>query len=94
MHERSNVNIKASGGGLETMKSTTKLGEDIFLVGLVAQAASYVVFMGLLFHAHRGARKDRAITGQEPWWRVIWLLYFSSFFILVSSLLRFTTFVE
>jgi len=80
--------IQAAGGGMEVQEKTRTSGEHIFLIGLIAQTASYVVFMGLLFRAHWGVRKEVTFTGRERWLKIVWLLYFSSFFIVIRSAYR------
>lgn len=69
---------------------TANTGARVFLVGLVLQTASYVIFLSMALWAHLSIRRSKESTGREPWWKIIWLIYFSSIFILVSLLLRFS----
>jgi len=80
--------IQASGGGLEAIKSAAKLGSWILLTGLITQAISYVMFIALLVHSHRRIAKNAETMRQGNPIRVIWLLYFSSLFIVIRSLYR------
>jgi hypothetical protein len=65
-------------------QSSVKAGAKILLVGLILQMVSYVCFIVLVLAAHRKIRQDPMITGLERWWKIIWLLYFSSICIMVS----------
>ena len=80
--------LQGGGGGLQTSHNptTSKIGVRTLLVGLVLQLISYACFVVMLIHAHRKIVKDARTSGLEPWWKIIWLLYFSSVCILVSYL--------
>ena len=80
--------LQGGGGGLQTSNNptTSKIGVRVLLVGLVLQLISYACFVIILAHAHRKIVKDARTNGLEPWWKIIWLLYFSSVCILVSYL--------
>jgi hypothetical protein len=80
--------LQGGGGGLETSnnRTTGKIGVRILLVGLVLQLISYACFVVILVHTHHKIVKDARTNGLEPWWKLIWLLYFSSVCILVSHL--------
>jgi len=82
--------VQAGGGGLESSKdqTTVKAGVRVLLIGLALQTASYVLFIVLVAHAHHKIVKSALATGSEPWWKIIWLLYFSSFFIMIRCIYR------
>jgi len=82
--------IQAGGGALEAFHnaSVVKIGAHTFLAGLALQTVSYVVFITMVLNAHRSIKKSGEFTGKERWWKIIWLLYFSSAFILVRCAYR------
>lgn len=82
--------IQGGGGALQTSHnvSTGNMGAHVFLIGLALQTVSYVVFLGMVISAHRSIKKSGESTGQEEWWKVIKLIYFSSAFILVRCAYR------
>ncbi|KDQ62161.1 hypothetical protein JAAARDRAFT_30065 [Jaapia argillacea MUCL 33604] len=82
--------VQSGGGSLETSKNTNvqKTGSNIFLAGLIAQAASYVLFMVLLFHAHRKIVGSGEYSKNEIWWTAVYSVYFSSVFIVVGCIYR------
>lgn len=69
-------------------------GAHIFLVGLVLQTVSYVVFLFMVLRAHNSIKRSKESTGREPWWKIIRLIYFSSVFILVSLLFAFVNYLS
>ncbi len=88
--------LQASGGSANP--SMTQLGDRLFLVGVILQGVSYVLFTMLLTYAtwlviREGARsgagqlQDRKIMGLEkPVFGLVAGLYFSSIFVIVSTL--------
>jgi len=82
--------VQAGGGALEVSHNaaTANTGAQIFLVGLVLQAVSYVIFLSMALWAHLSIRKSKLSTGREEWWKIIWLIYFSSVFILIRCVYR------
>jgi len=82
--------VQAGGGGLESSSNQTsvKAGVRVLLIGLGLQTASYVLFIALIAHAHRKIIKDGMTNGSEPWWKIIWVLYFSSLFIMIRCVYR------
>ena len=80
---------------MEVQAGTATAGRNIFLVGIIAQGLSYVVYDFLVATSHRGVYQDAQRKGEprnEPWWRVFKLIYFSSVFIIVCGTLAFFTF--
>ncbi|EPQ56237.1 RTA1 like protein [Gloeophyllum trabeum ATCC 11539] len=88
--------LQASGGGLTAMNSLAKLGNDIVLVGLILQALSYVFFIFVAVRAHRSVVRSspRSSVHKEAWWRVLWVLYFSSIFVLIRCIYRIVEFAQ
>ncbi|KZT21572.1 hypothetical protein NEOLEDRAFT_1181582 [Neolentinus lepideus HHB14362 ss-1] len=90
--------IVGGGGGLTASRDehTAKLGNTITLIGLVAQAISYVFFLCVAFNAHyRVVRASpRSSRYEEEWWKAIWLLYFSSVPIIIRSIYRVAEFAQ
>jgi hypothetical protein len=82
--------IQAGGGGMQSSsnQSSVKAGVRILLIGLGLQTASYVLFIVLVWHAHRKIIRDGMTMGSEPWWKIIWILYFSSVFIMIRCIYR------
>jgi hypothetical protein len=80
--------IQATGGsmGASNTISTQRLGSHIVLVGLTVQTVSYILFIALCGRAHLSIRKEA--SGNESWWRIMWLLYFSSVFITIRCIYR------
>ncbi|KDQ62159.1 hypothetical protein JAAARDRAFT_76148 [Jaapia argillacea MUCL 33604] len=63
-----------SGGGSIGIVNNIKVqnaGSAIFLGGLVAQTFSYVIFLGLLTHAHRKIVKSGEYSKNEIWWTAV-----------------------
>jgi len=63
-----------SGGGMQATASLATLGARIFLIGLILQAISYVLFVMLLITAHHKFSKKGKFSGSEPWWKVVHIL--------------------
>ncbi|KDQ62160.1 hypothetical protein JAAARDRAFT_170345 [Jaapia argillacea MUCL 33604] len=82
--------IQSGGGSLETSKnpSVQQTARDIFLAGLIAQAASYLIFTALLFHAHWKIIGSGEYSKHEIWWTTVYSVYFSSVFILIRCIYR------
>jgi len=88
--------VQGGGGGLQASnnQSSVKAGAKILLVGLILQMVSYVCFIVLVLAAHRKIRQDPMITGLERWWKIIWLLYFSSICIMIRCIYRTAEFAQ
>jgi len=88
--------VQGGGGGLQASSNQTsvKLGQRVLLVGLVMQMVSYMGFIVLVLHAHRKIIKDARTSGLEPWWKIIWLLYFSSICIMIRCIYRTVEFAQ
>jgi len=88
--------VQGGGSGLQASSNVTtiKLGQRVILVGLVMQMVSYACFIVLVVHAHLKIIKDTRTTGSEPWWKIIWLLYFSSICIMIRCIYRTTEFAQ
>ncbi|KAF9024210.1 hypothetical protein BDZ89DRAFT_1162384 [Hymenopellis radicata] len=80
--------IQAGGAALLTDQDKFQTGKNIFLVGLCLQAASYYLFTFMLALMHYKVKKSGMTNGKELWWKTVWLLYFSSFFIIVRTVYR------
>ena len=70
---------------MESSESNAKLGSRILLIGLIAQTVSYLIFMLFLTDSHRRIRKDLVYVESYTFMRIIYMLYFSSLFIMVCS---------
>jgi hypothetical protein len=89
--------VQATGGGMQTSQdyNTSKLGNKIFLAGVSAQGASYLLFTALVLVAHFrlirqfGLRRFSPFNVlHEPTVILIDLLYISSVGIIVRSVYR------
>ncbi|KAF8913323.1 hypothetical protein CPB85DRAFT_1434175 [Mucidula mucida] len=78
----------AGGATLLTDRDTFQTGKNIFLVGLCLQAASYYLFAFMLALMHYKVKKSGMTNGKEMWWKTVWLLYFSSVFIIIRTIYR------
>ena len=78
--------IQAGGGGLQTSQNSKSIGSIIFLIGIIAQFASYIFFLilslPLLFALREIDGKDYA---RKRISQLLLILYFSSFWIIVSN---------
>ncbi|CAD6888097.1 unnamed protein product [Tilletia laevis] len=87
--------IQGAGGALETAKdpATAKAGDNIFLIGIILQAVSYLLFVVLTIEAHRrlaATAHDPTFSSKwsHPTGRILILIYFSSVFILIRCFYR------
>lgn len=88
--------VQASGGGMQTSQdyNTSQLGNKIFLAGVSAQGASYMLFTALVLVAHLrllrrfGTRFSPFNFRNEPTVILLDLLYISSAGIIVRSVYR------
>jgi len=80
--------IQAAGSSLMSKSSSTSVGQKIWLVGLILQACSYFVFCIVLGYIHWSIRKDHKISGREDWWKLLYILYLSSIFIIIRCVYR------
>ena len=75
---------------MEGQAGTFVLGRAIFLVGIISQGLSYVIYDCLVVTSHHSVRREALRKGDpkhEPWWRVFNLIYFSSVFIIVRDII-------
>ncbi|KIY44672.1 hypothetical protein FISHEDRAFT_50870 [Fistulina hepatica ATCC 64428] len=79
--------VQAAGSGLMITKSTVA-GKNIFLIGLVLQTLSYLVFCALFVSAVLSAKEEGIATGTGVWWEVVQLLGFPSVPIMVRCIFR------
>lgn len=75
---------KAGGSALQTSVKLTNTGQKIALVGLSLQAASYGFFCILLVKSHISIKSRGVSLVHRPCIKLIWVLYFSSAFVVVS----------
>ncbi|KAF8484081.1 RTA1 like protein-domain-containing protein [Gautieria morchelliformis] len=83
--------VQGSGGSLQVQQGTAALGRDVFLIGIIAQGASYALYVVLLAFSHRSILRTAKAANEprdEPWWRIFHLVYFSSLFIIIRSIYR------
>ncbi|KAE9574434.1 Protein RTA1 [Colletotrichum fructicola] len=90
-----------SGGGgmLATAKSTdsVKLGENVIVGGLCTQILFFAFFMvvTLIFHMRLSRNPTpKTYSLDTPWKGLLWVLYGTSFMILVRSLFRVAEYVQ
>ncbi|KAF4985059.1 hypothetical protein FDECE_16859 [Fusarium decemcellulare] len=90
---------QSGGGGMLATakdKDSVEKGENIIVGGLLIQILFFGFFMivTLVFHAriHKNPT-SRSATLQTPWKKLLWVLYSSSFFILVRSAFRVAEYV-
>jgi len=88
--------IQGGGGGLQASSktSTAKLGTTVVLVGLVAQLISYSFYIFLVVFLHRRILKRAPAIREESSFTVIWLIYFSSVFIVIRGVYRTIEFAQ
>ncbi|KLO17823.1 RTA1-domain-containing protein [Schizopora paradoxa] len=84
--------IQGGGGGLQASSKpdTAQLGTRVVLVGLILQLISYMFFIFLVAYLHRrivSSSPPHPIR-QEPAFFVVWLVYFSSVFIMIRGIYR------
>ncbi|KAK0206971.1 RTA1 like protein-domain-containing protein [Desarmillaria ectypa] len=80
--------IQAGGAALIINPDQATLGKNIFLAGLILQSISYYVFTLMMLWTHWKVKNARATTGGEFWWKALWLLYASSFLIIIRTIYR------
>lgn len=80
--------IQGSGGGLQVQKDKQKAGSVIFLIGIVAQFASYVLFVmlsiPLAYTLKQNELKSEQFYMKKRIKQLLYILYFSSVWIIVS----------
>ncbi|KLO17830.1 hypothetical protein SCHPADRAFT_936671 [Schizopora paradoxa] len=84
--------IQGAGGGIETSRSNGKLGTNILLLGLILQIVSYLFFVTLILYTHRTVAKANKVIRYDRAWRTVYLLYFSSLFIVIRGVYRIVEF--
>lgn len=78
--------IQAGGGGLQTSQNSKSIGSIIFLIGIIAQFASYVFFLILNLPLVFALREtDSKNDARRRIYLLLLILYFSSFWIIVSN---------
>lgn len=89
--------VQAAGGGMQTSDDyqTANTGNNVFLAGVSAQGASYLLFTALILVAHyrlifkrQDGNRFKLFNVQEPTVIMLNLLYISSIGILVRSVYR------
>ncbi|KAF8580726.1 RTA1-domain-containing protein [Ramaria rubella] len=88
--------VQAAGGSMEVQNGLASAGRVIFLIGIIAQGSSYVLYDFLVIHAHRSILKTTKNANSDtsddpraaPWYKIFNLIYFSSFFIIIRSIYR------
>lgn len=76
--------IQAGGGGLQASKNAKNVGSVIFLVGIIAQFASYVFFVILSVPLARSLSNFEG-NARKRISQLLIVLYFSSVWIIVSN---------
>ncbi|KAK0491468.1 RTA1 like protein-domain-containing protein [Armillaria novae-zelandiae] len=80
--------VQAGGAALIINPDRATLGKNIFLAGLILQSISYYIFTLMMLWTHWKLKKARVTTGGEYWWKAVWLLYVSSFLIIIRTIYR------
>ncbi|KAL7419399.1 hypothetical protein Q5752_006237 [Cryptotrichosporon argae] len=83
--------IQAAGGGLSTSDDTTQAltGSRIFLAGIAAQMASFILFSTLwAVFIYRVYRHDTALRAKPGWQPLYWALGFTCVCFLIRSVYR------
>ncbi|PWN31552.1 uncharacterized protein FA14DRAFT_89200 [Meira miltonrushii] len=81
--------IQAAGGGLQASPSSKSLGSVIFLIGIIAQFASYIFFLILSLPFVRSLRGNSFDNyARQRISQLLPVLYFSSFWIIVRCVYR------
>lgn len=80
--------LQASGGGLTAMDGMREAGRSIMVGGLGAQLASYIIFWVMFAVLHYRAHRAGDLKQSQPWHKIIWVLHFSSAFVLVRCIFR------
>ncbi|KAF2117285.1 RTA1 like protein-domain-containing protein [Lophiotrema nucula] len=92
------VQLAAGAGLMSSQKaSTSKLGSHIVLAGLVLQILIFAFFVGVSVVFHRQMRACPTTGSKDPslpWKRFLTILYVTSAFIMVRSIVRVAEFVE
>lgn len=79
--------IQAGGGGLQARQSSNSVGSVIFLIGIIAQFASYIFFLILSLPLVRSLRKMNGNDyAKQRIFQLILVLCFSSIWIIVSKM--------
>ncbi|KIY51649.1 hypothetical protein FISHEDRAFT_36637, partial [Fistulina hepatica ATCC 64428] len=79
--------VQAAGSSLLVTEHAVT-GQHVFLVGLVLQSASYVLFFVTFLRAIYSVKREGIATGKEIWWKAVYPLGFSSIPILVRCVFR------
>ncbi|KIY48280.1 hypothetical protein FISHEDRAFT_59083 [Fistulina hepatica ATCC 64428] len=80
--------VQAGGASLMVSADHAKLGQHVFLIGLILQAISYLVFFSLFVRAIISVKSEKVATGKEIWWKGVWVLFASSLPIIVRCIYR------
>jgi hypothetical protein len=79
--------IQAGGSGF-TDDDTIEIGMHIMLGGLVLQLISYVLFQIMFTVVHWRVHKAGALVHKQRWHKILWVLHFSSVFIVIRCVFR------
>ncbi|RMJ17630.1 hypothetical protein CDV36_002664 [Fusarium kuroshium] len=91
--------LQAGGGGIQAGGTLDlyKIGEKIIIAGLFCQICIFGFFIitAMLFHRRITVAPTRvAGRGDVPWRRYLWVLYVTSFIILVRSVFRVVEYLQ
>ncbi|RSL94305.1 hypothetical protein CEP52_012723 [Fusarium oligoseptatum] len=91
--------LQAGGGGIQAGGTLDlyKIGENIIIAGLFCQICIFGFFIiaAMLFHRRITVAPTRvAERGDVPWRRYLWVLYITSFIILVRSVFRVVEYLQ
>ncbi|RSM02541.1 hypothetical protein CDV31_010905 [Fusarium ambrosium] len=91
--------LQAGGGGIQAGGTLDlyKIGEKIIIAGLFCQICIFGFFIitAMLFHRRITVAPTRvAERGDVPWRRYLWVLYITSFIILVRSVFRVVEYLQ
>ncbi|RTE78496.1 hypothetical protein BHE90_007002 [Fusarium euwallaceae] len=91
--------LQAGGGGIQAGGTLYlyKIGEKIIIAGLFCQICIFGFFIvtAMLFHRRLTVAPTRVVErGDVPWRRYLWVLYVTSFIILVRSVFRVVEYLQ
>ncbi|KAH7020506.1 RTA1 like protein-domain-containing protein [Ilyonectria destructans] len=91
--------LQAGGGGIQSGGSLdlSNIGEKVIVAGLFAQIVVFGFFVctSILFHHRlRQSPTTESLRGDIPWRRYLYVLYVSSFLILVRSIFRVVEYLQ
>ncbi|WVQ62090.1 uncharacterized protein L199_000226 [Kwoniella botswanensis] len=83
--------IQAAGGGLSISKEikTAEAGGNIFLAGIAAQLASFVLFSGMwILFGFRAWKNDKELWAKPGWKSLYWAMGFTCICFVIRSIFR------